>query len=339
MRAYRIEGSFGLENLKPAEVATPAAGPGQILVRLKAASLNYRDWLMVLGMYNPKQALPLIPLSDGAGVVEAVGPGVTRFKPGDRVLPIFAQGWLAGAPLIEKVKNGTLGGPVDGTLAEYICVSEHGAVPTPTHLTDEEAATLACAGCTAWSAVVEQGNVRPGDVVLTQGSGGVSVFALQFAKMLGATVIATSSSDAKLEKLKALGADHTINYRATPAWGKAARELTGGRGVDHVVEVGGAGTLEQSLRAVRFGGAISVIGVLAGTTTEMSLIPLLMQNVRLQGVLVGSRETFEAMNRAIAAHRLKPALDKVFGFDEAVEAFNYLGNGQHFGKVGVKIGL
>lgn len=336
MKVIEIQGSFGLDSLKVAERPDPKPGPYQVAVQVKAASLNYRDLLMVRGLYNPKQKLPLVPCSDGAGVVTAVGPSVTRFKVGDRVAAIFSQAWIAGEPERKKI-SATLGGPLDGMLAEQVLLHEEGLVSVPAHLTDEEAACLPCAGVTAWSALM-QGNLKAGDTLLVQGTGGVSIFALQLGKLLGARVIATSSSDEKLAKAKALGASDGINYKSEPQWGKKARELTGGVGVDHVIEVGGAGTIEQSLRAVRPGGQVSVIGVLAGTAGEVSLLPLLMQNVRMQGVHVGSRETFEAMNKAISLHQLKPVVDKVFPFAESRAAFDYLASGAHFGKIAIRMG-
>lgn len=299
---------------------------------MKAVSLNYRDLLMVRGHYNPRQPLPLVPCSDGVGVVDAVGDGVDRVAVGDRVATVFAQGWLAGAPEASLVRS-TLGGPLDGTLAESMVLSAEGVVKVPAHLSDVQAATLPCAAVTAWSALAGQGSVCAGDTVLVQGTGGVSIFALQLAQLLGARVIVTSSSDAKLERARALGAWQTVNYRATPEWGKAVRALTEGRGVDHVVEVGGAGTLEQSLKAVRVGGSVSVIGVLSGTRSSVDVIPILMGNVRLQGILVGSRADFEAMNRAIDAHRLEPVVDRVFPFAEAQAAFEHLASGSHLGKI------
>jgi NADPH:quinone reductase-like Zn-dependent oxidoreductase len=291
-------------------------------VRVRAASINYRDWLMLAGEYNPRQPLPLVPVSDGMGEVTAVGASVTRVKTGE--------------PTRDKLR-GTLGGPLDGMLAEQVRLSAEGLVPVPAYLTDAEAATLPCAAVTAWSALVEQGGVEPGDVVLVQGTGGVSIFALQFARLLGARVIVTSSSDKKLERARALGAWHGINYKATPDWDKAVRALTNNVGVDHIVEVGGAGTLGRSIRAVRVGGTISVIGVLAGKASELMVTPILMQNLRLQGVLVGSREMFERMNRALEFHQLRPAVDKVFGFEEVREAFAYLAAGRHFGKIAIQV--
>jgi NADPH:quinone reductase-like Zn-dependent oxidoreductase len=267
------------------------------------------------------------------GEVIAVGPGVSRVAAGDRVATLFHQRWMAG-PAAEHKLRSTLGGPYDGTLAELMVLGEDGVVPVPEHLTDVEGATLTCAGLTAWSAVVEEGRVGAGDTILVQGTGGVSIFALQFARLFGARVIITSSKDEKLTKARALGSWREINYVDDPEWGKTVRrELTAGVGVDHVVEVGGAGTLLQSLRAVRVGGMLTIIGVLAGVSSEINVLPILMQGVRLHGILVGSREGFEAMNRAMAAHELRPVVDRVFPFSDTPEAFRYMQSGAHFGKV------
>jgi NADPH:quinone reductase-like Zn-dependent oxidoreductase len=327
VRAVEIRGAFGLDNLALVERPDPRPGPGQALVRLRAASLNYRDLLTAEGKYNPKQKLPLIPCSDGAGEVVEVGEGVTRVQPGDRVCAIFAQRWIAGV----------LGGPLDGTLAELAAFDQEGLVKVPEHLSDEEAATLPCAAVTAWTALVTAGGVTAGDTVLVQGTGGVSLFALQLARLLGAQVIVTSSRDDKLARAREMGAAEGINYKETPEWGVRAKELTGGAGVDHVAEVGGAGTLQQSLRAVRFGGTISLIGNLTGTKTELLLTQVFMQNIRLNGILVGHRESFEAMNRAIALHRLRPVIDRVFPLAEARAAFDHVAAGDHFGKFVIRI--
>jgi NADPH:quinone reductase-like Zn-dependent oxidoreductase len=337
MNVFEIQERFGLENLVLAERPDPDPGTGQVLVRMRAASVNYRDLLMVRGDYNPRQPLPLIPCSDGVGEVVSVGDGVTRMGPGDRVAPLFAQGWISGEPTRERLRS-TLGGPLDGTLAELMVLGEEGVVPVPEHLSDAEAATLPCAGLTAWSALVTQGQVGAGDTVLVQGTGGVSIFALQFARLLGARVIVTSSSDDKLQRARELGAHELINYRQVPEWGRQVREVTGGRGVDLIVEVGGAGTLAQSVRAVRFGGQISLIGVLAGRKSELDVAPILMKHVRVQGILVGHRKGFEAMSRAIALHGLRPVVDRTFPFDQTPEAFDYLASGRHFGKVVIDIG-
>ncbi|MCA9549631.1 MAG: NAD(P)-dependent alcohol dehydrogenase [Myxococcales bacterium] len=339
MRAYEITQAFGLENLKVVERPRPEPGPGQVAVAVSAVSLNYRDLLMVRGHYNPRQPLPLVPCSDGAGTVRAVGPGVSRVKVGDRVASCFFQGWSAGAvPRDKAALRSTLGGPLGGTLAEEVILEEGGVVAAPAGLSDEEVATLPCAALTAYSALLRQGGLQPGDTLLIQGTGGVALFGLAFAKMAGARVIITSSSDEKLERARALGADETINYKSTPEWGKAARALTDGAGVDHVLELGGAGTMQESLRAVRAGGHISLIGVLAGGAAKLDLTPVLMQNVRIQGVLVGSRSDFEAMNRAIVQHDLRPVIDRTFAFDEAPAAFEHMGAAAHFGKICVRVG-
>lgn len=336
MRCYEIQDSFGLDHLKVTDRPEPEPGPNQVILKMRAVSLNYRDLLMVRGHYNPRQPLPLIPCSDGVGEVVAVGDGVVGLAPGDRVATCFSQTWVSGPPTAQKLR-GTLGGPIDGTLTEQMVLDADGVVAVPEHLSDLEAATLPCAALTAWSALVEHGSVSAGDVVLVQGTGGVSIFALQFALMLGARVIVTSSSGDKLERARELGAWRTVNYLEDPDWGKTARRLTDGVGVDHVVEVGGAGTLEQSLRAIRVGGTVSVIGVLSGVASQINIIPILMQHVKLQGILVGSREAFERMNRAVAAHQLRPVVGQSFAFDEVRDAFNCMAEAGHFGKIGISL--
>jgi len=336
MRAWQIEGGFGIDNLKLVERPEPEPGPGEVLLRMRAASLNYRDLMMVRGHYDPRQPLPLVPCSDGVGEVVAVGDGVERVAVGARVATCFTQTWIGGPPSRERLRA-TLGGPLDGTLAEKMVLSAEGVVEVPEHLTDAEAATLPCAALTAWSALVEQGGIRAGDTVLVQGTGGVSMFALQLARLHGARVVVTSSSDAKLERARALGAWQTVNYREDPSWGKTVRKLTGGVGVDLVVEVGGAGTLEQSLKAVAIGGTVVVIGVLSGVASELNILPLLMQQVRMQGILVGSRDGFEAMNRAIAAAGMRPVLDRTVPFGEVPEAFRVMQRAEHFGKIAIGI--
>jgi len=332
MRALELQGGFGLDRLTLTQQPDLVAGPGEVVLAMRAASLNYRDLLMIEGNYNPRQPLPLVPLSDGVGEVVAVGAGVTRVRVGERVAPIFAQAWLAGQPTRAHLRT-TLGGPLPGVLAEQLRVAAESVVRVPDHLSDVEAATLPCAALTAWSALITQGHLQPGDSVLVQGTGGVSLFALQFAVLAGARVLVTSSDDDKLAKARTLGAAETVNYRTTKDWGRRAREWTGGEGVDHVVEVGGAGTLAQSLVAVRPGGHIALIGILGGSSTDVSLLPILMQNVRVQGVIVGHREGFEAMNRAVASAGLRPVVDKVLPWTEAREALEYLRSGKHFGKV------
>jgi NADPH:quinone reductase-like Zn-dependent oxidoreductase len=331
MKVFEIQQSFGIDNLKIAERPTPAASAGEVLIKVAATALNFRDLLTVQGLYNPKQPLPLVPLSDGVGEVVAVGAGVTRVKVGDRVAGIFSQAWLGGRPTRSQMV--TLGGPLDGMLAEYVVLSEQGVVKVPAHLTDQQAATLPCAAVTAWSALITHGGLKAGDTVLVQGTGGVSIFALQFAKLSGARVIVTSSSDEKLARARQLGADETINYRTTPDWDKRVRELTNGQGVEHIVEVGGAGTLANSIKSIGFAGTISLIGILSGTTSNVNLIPVLMQNVRIQGIIVGSRQIFEDMNQAIALHQLQPVIDRTFAFEDAPAAFQHMASGAHFGKI------
>jgi NADPH:quinone reductase-like Zn-dependent oxidoreductase len=335
MKVVELQHTFGIDALAVVERSEPKVGVGQVLVKMKAFSLNYRDLLMIKGLYNPKLKLPFVPLSDGVGEVVALGGGVTRVKVGERVAGTFMQKWTCGK-LHEANAKTALGGAIDGVLAEYVLFKGEGVTPVPEHLSDEEAATLPCAGVTAWNALVSQGKVKAGDTVLVQGTGGVSLFALQFARMHGARVIIISSSDGKLARACALGADEGINYKTTPDWEEKVRELTD-HGVDHVVEVGGAGTMPKSLRAVRMSGHISVIGVLTGAAATFNPLPVLMKQVRLQGIFVGNRETFEAMNRAIALHRLRPVVDRVFPFADIRAALQHLASGAHFGKVCLKI--
>ncbi len=336
MKAFQLQNSFGLENLKLVELPEPSPKAGEILVKMKAVSLNYRDFLMVSGKYNPKQKLPLIPLSDGAGEVVAIGEGVTTWKVGDRVMGAFSQGWLYGAPSRNTLKT-TLGGPLDGTLCEYRIFPEYGVVATPEHLNDLEASTLPCAGLTAYSAIFPFGNIGPADTIVVLGTGGVSIFALQFAKILGARVIVTSSQNDKLERAKQLGADETINYNEKQNWEKEVLKLTNMKGADLVIEVGGAGTLSKSIACTRPWGIISLIGVLAGGESNLSLFPVLMQGIRIQGVIVGNRQDFENMNRVLSAHKMKPVVSQTFPFEKAVEAIQYLKDGKHFGKVCISI--
>jgi NADPH:quinone reductase-like Zn-dependent oxidoreductase len=336
MKVYEIRDHFGLDALTLVDRPQPQPGPHEVLLKVRAVSLNYRDLMVVKGLYNPRMPLPRIPVSDAVGEVAAVGPGVTRVKTGQRVAGIFMQQWLCGE-LTDAAARSALGGAIDGLLAEYAVLHEDGVVTVPDHLGDEEAATLPCAAVTAWHALVVSGQVKPGDTVLTQGTGGVSLFALQFARLAGARVVITSSRDDKLQRARDLGAADGINYKTTPDWGDPARKLTGGRGVDHVVELGGAGTLAQSLRAVRTGGHVALIGVLTGNTGQVNPVPVLMKGVRLQGIFVGSREMFEDMNRAIALSGLRPVVDRVFPFDEAPAAFRHMESGAHFGKIAIRV--
>ncbi|MBX3723062.1 MAG: NAD(P)-dependent alcohol dehydrogenase [Turneriella sp.] len=337
MRAQVLENTFGIENIQLREREIPPVLDHEIQIAVKAASLNFRDYLMVTGKYNPKLKLPMVPLSDGAGEVVAVGKAVTRFKVGDRVMPGFSQNWIGKRPLSDDMRKNTLGGPLDGTAREIMHVPEWAAVEIPAHLSYAEAATMPCAALTAWSALVTLNHVQPGEYVVVLGTGGVSIFALQFAKMMGCKVIVTSGSDDKLKQAEALGADYLINYKEKTEWAKEVRKITGMVGADHIIEVGGAGTLEQSIRAIRMDGVISLIGILAGSSKELNLLPILMQNVRMQGVLVGGREGFEAMCAAVAAHKLKPAIDQTFAFADLQKAIRYLADGKHFGKVVVNV--
>jgi NADPH:quinone reductase-like Zn-dependent oxidoreductase len=334
VKSFEVQ-EFGIDNLALVDRETPRPGRGEVLVKLTAASLNYRDFMVVQGDYNPKLKRPMVPLSDGTGVVEEVGPGVTRFKKGDRVAACFMQKWIDGPVNREKALS-ALGGAIDGVLREFAVFSEQGLVSVPGLLRDEEAAALPCAAVTAWHALFEDTPRAPGDTVLIQGTGGVSTFALQFANAAGLRTILISSSDEKIARAKEIGADEAINYKTNPKWEEKVRELTNGEGVDQVVEVGGSGTMPRSLRAVRMGGVISVIGALSGGDPTVSPVPILMNTVRVQGVYVGSRAMFERMNRAIELHSIKPVVDKVFNWTEIREALHYMESQQHFGKICIR---
>ncbi|VTU00181.1 nadph:quinone oxidoreductase : Alcohol dehydrogenase zinc-binding domain protein OS=Pedosphaera parvula (strain Ellin514) GN=Cflav_PD5359 PE=4 SV=1: ADH_N: ADH_zinc_N [Gemmataceae bacterium] len=334
MKVLVVPSGFGLDNLAFQDRPDPAPGPGQVLVRVRAASLNYRDLMIARGVYNPRMKTPRVLGSDGAGEVVAVGPGVTRFAVGDRVIGCFMQGWVTG-PISDAAARTTLGCDLDGTLAELVAFSEDGLVSVPGSLTFEEAATLPCAAVTAWHALTGAG-CGPGKTVLLQGTGGVSIFALQFARAMGARVLITSGSDEKLKRAIEMGASAGTNYRTNPAWDKWAREQTDGVGADIVIEVGGAGTLETSVKAVRLGGHVALIGVLSGAGT-FNPLPVLMKAVRVQGVFVGSRAMFEDMNRLIAGEGVRPVIDRVFPFADAPTALRHLESGSHFGKVVVAV--
>jgi NADPH:quinone reductase-like Zn-dependent oxidoreductase len=334
MRLYRLPKAERIDDLTLAEAATPEPRRGQVLLRMHAWSLNYRDLMVATGRYGASgTAANLVPLSDGAGEVVAVGPDVRRAKPGDRVCPTFMQGWLGG-DVIAEARQRALGGGIDGVLAEYVLVDQEDLVHIPPHLSYEEAATLPCAAVTAWNALYGGTRLQPGETVLVLGTGGVSIFALQFAHLAGARVIATSSSADKLARARALGADEGIDYRAQPEWQDGVRTLTGGRGADHVVEVGGAGTLARSVAAARIGGQVALIGVLTGGQIDPA--PIMRRNITLRGIFVGSREMFEAMNRAITQHRLHPVIDKVFAFAQARDAYRHLQGASHVGKVVIR---
>jgi NADPH:quinone reductase-like Zn-dependent oxidoreductase len=332
MKVYELQPRAGLDSLTRAQRPEPRPGPGEVLLKMCAWSLNYRDLLVARGAYGAPPQAGLLPLSDGAGEVVEVGPGVTRVAPGDRVAGCFMQGWLAGDVTAEAART-ALGGAIDGMLAEYKVLSAEGVVTLPASLSYEQGATLPCAAVTAWNALVREARVKAGDVVVLQGTGGVSLFALQFAKLHGARCIITSSSDAKLALAQQMGADELINYRQQPDWDKAVVELTGGRGADVVVEVGGAGTLEKSLAAVRYGGIVTLIGVLTGTAGPIPTAAILRRHSRVQGIYVGSRDMFEEMNRAIALHRLQPHIDRTFDFEAARDAYEHLAAAGHAGKV------
>ena len=336
MRAWELTEPAGPRALALVERPDPTPGPTDVVVRIEAISLNYRDLLMVRGRYSRTVRAGMVPCSDAAGVVTATGAGVRHVKVGDRVTSTFAPEWNAGRFSMPAARSALGTGATPGVLADTVVLPDHGVLPPPSHLTQAEAATLPCAALTAWHALMEETPIGPGDVVLTLGSGGVSVFAVQFAVRAGARVIATSGDAAKAERLQALGVDRVVNYREVAAWGEAVRELTGGEGVDHVVEVGGAGTLEQSLKAVRLGGTVSLIGTLAGAA-PVNLTPVFMRNIRLQGVLVGSREMFQRMNDDLSDPPMRPVVDRVFPFSDAPSAFEHLEAAKHFGKVVIEL--
>ena len=329
-KAIFVKPGGGYQNVVVGHSEAPAPGAGEITVRLHANSLNYHDFAVVSGMWGPSEER--IPMADGAGEVIAVGTDVSEFKVGDSVVSTFFPQWIDGTPLVEGFVT-VPGDGIDGYAREQVTASAASFTHAPARWSHAEAATLTTAGLTAWRALMADDSLKPGDTVLVQGTGGVSIFALQFAKMAGATVIATSSSDEKLERLKAMGADHVINYRKDSQWGATALALTGGRGVDHIIEVGGPATLEQSMIAIRVGGHISIIGILSGVTGAMDFVPMLIKQVRLQGVLVGSHSQQQAMIRAIDANGMRPVIDRHFPLTDIVEAFKYQETNQHFGKI------
>lgn len=335
MKAWRIP-AFGIDKLSLDEVPAPRPAAGQVVIDVHAVSLNYRDLMMVKGLYNPRLQPHRIPCSDGAGTIAAIGEGVTRFAIGDRVAGTFFQQWHDGEPAADKFK-GALGGDIDGMLAQQVLLREEGVVRIPDYLSFAEAATLPCAALTAWNAVVHAGRVKAGDVVLVQGTGGVSCFALQFAHALGARVLGTSSSAEKLERAAGLGLAAGVNYRDQPEWAKWALSQTGSRGVDLVVEVGGAGTFQQSMAVARVGGVIAQIGVLSGREQNLPVTPILHKMLNIRGIYVGSREHFEEMNRALDQTRIHPVVDRDFSFGEAREAFTTLEAASHFGKIVISV--
>lgn len=341
MRRYEIREPKGIASISLTEVDTPKPGPGQVLLDMKAWSLNYRDLSMPRGGYPGNDKVlrepPLVPVSDGAGEVLAVGPGVTAFAPGDRVITAFFQDWIDGE-ITPRARASALGGAIDGVLAERAVLNASGLVAAPPSLSFEQSATLPCAALTAWAALTE-GGVRAGQNVLLLGTGGVSIFALQLAQLMGLRAIITSSSNEKLERARQLGASHTINYREHPDWDERALKLTAGVGVDHVVEVGGAGTLARSFNACRLGGTVSLIGVLTGMPEQNpSPLDVMWKRLVMRGIYVGSRRQLEELCRAVEVGRIVPVVDKTFGFDEVQEAYRYLKSGQHFGKVVISRG-
>src|ERR1700722_14856383 len=337
MRAYQLpKGGAGIEALAPVERPDPKPGHRQVLVKVRACSLNFRDLGIVRGSYRVPVRDNVIPLSEGAGEVSEVGPGVSRFKAGDRVAGNFFQRWQGGEPAAD-VHVSALGGGIDGMLADYAVLEEDGVVKIPSHLSLEEGATLPCAGVTAWHAMVEHAKLKAGDTILLQGTGGVSIFGLQFAHAMGVRAIITSSSDEKLKHAQKLGAAFGINYKTTPDWEKAAMEFTGGAGVDHVIEVGGAATLARSFGAIRVGGKISMIGGLSGGATELNPGLIFSRRANVQGISVGSAQMFLAMARAIEVNAIKPVIDKVFAFADAREAYRHMASGAHFGKIVIRL--
>ncbi|MGC9940320.1 MAG: NAD(P)-dependent alcohol dehydrogenase [Verrucomicrobiota bacterium] len=331
MKAFQLHGQAGPDSLQIVDLPDPKPGPGQVLVHVRANALNYRDLMISDGRYG-KINVPLVPLSDGAGEIAAVGAGVSRWKTGDRVAGAFFQNWSSGT-FFREIMVSALGGALSGMLAEFVVLSEDGVVAVPPHLSLAEAATLPCAGVTAWHALVERGRLAAGQTVLLLGTGGVSIFGLQIAKMHGARTIITSSSDEKLARAKALGADHTINYRTIPEWETQVFRLTNKAGVDHVLEVGGTATFPKSLRSLGANGQVHVVGGVSGFTCDVPLREMLGKLATVNGVFVGSRAMFEALNRALDLNQVKPVIDRVFPFADAAAAYRHLQGGSHFGKV------
>jgi len=334
MRAIEAR-STSFSDLALTELPLPSLKPGEVLIRVKAASINYRDIVLVKGLYKPDLQFPFVPLSDASGEVAAVGEGVTRFKVGDAVLPTFIQGWPSGLPIPERRANWTLGWPRAGVLQDYIAVPADDAVRRPANLSHAEAATLPIAGLTAWSALT-LGGIKAGDWVLAEGTGGVAIFTLQFAKAMGARVVALTSSEAKIERVRALGADHAIHYRRVPDWADAVREVTGGHGIDIAVETAGS-TLPQALKSMAFGGFVGVVGFLGGFEVQLPIVAMIEQMLRIEGIAVGSLQQFEAMNAAIEACGITPVIDRVLSLERTTEAFSLMEAGGHFGKIVIEL--
>lgn len=332
MKCVEIVATTGIDGLRLAERPTPKVGPHQVLVRMRAASLNYRDAMILSGGYVRGVSLPRIPLSDGAGEIVEVGSAVDRIKVGDRVCGTFFQHWITG-PVFPEIQNAALGGTAEGVLTEYALLDGEGVVRFPDHLSFAEAATLPCAALTAWHGLFEAGWLKAGETVLLLGTGGVSVFGLQFAHMAGARAIITSSSDEKLERAKQLGATETINYQKTPKWAELVREITGGRGADSVLEVSGGETTRSTLEAMRHGGHIAIIGARSGPGGELDRRAVLQKGLRVSGINVGSRAMFEAMNRAISVAGMRPSIHRTYDLSESVAAYRDFLTGKHFGKI------
>ncbi len=335
MKVWNIP-AFGIDKLAQVEVPVPEPGPGQVVVEVHACSLNYRDLMTVQGKYNPRLKLPRVPLSDGAGLVHSTGEGVTEFKAGDRVAAIFMQNWLDGAPSARKYR-GALGGDIDGMAGQYVVLDARGVIRVPDYLSFAQAATLPCAAVTAWSALHKSGLLPSGSTVLIQGTGGVSIFALQLAKAMGMRVLGTSSSDEKLERARALGLDAGVNYKNIPDWSKWVLEQTDGEGVDLVIEVGGAGTFNKSLQAAKIGGSIAQIGILAQGDQAAEVTLILHKQLRVQGIYVGSHADFQALNRSLEVSRLQPVVDQKFSLDRFPEAMQTMESASHFGKLVVRM--
>jgi len=332
MHAYQVDSADGISAIKRIEIDTPTAGDNEVLVKMKACSLNYRDLLITMGGYVRNDVRPIIPLSDGAGEVVQVGKNVTQFKAGDRVMGNFFQHWNKGS-IGDKGLNSALGGGINGVLSEYFVLQEEGTVKIPDHLSYSEAATLPCAATTAWHALTEVGDIQPGDTILLLGTGGVSIFGLQLAKAKGANVIITSSSDEKLQRATALGADHTINYKSVPEWQEKVLAITDGKGVSNVLEVGGAGTFEKSVACAKVNGTVSVIGILTGFDNPTISLMTIFNLLRIQGIYVGSTAMLQDLCDFITAHKIYPVIDQEFKFEDSINAYNHMASAKHFGKI------
>jgi NADPH:quinone reductase-like Zn-dependent oxidoreductase len=330
MKVLQVGEGAGLDRLSIVEQPDPVPAHGEVVVRMRAVSLNYRD---LVGVLRGSAGRPFTPFSDGCGVIEAVGPGVSRVAVGDRVATLFFEHWIGGQPAPAKAASALGGGRPRGAGAERVVLHQDGVSKVPDYLSDHQVATLPCAALTAWRALFADARLEPGDAVVLQGTGGVSIFGLQLAHAAGLRTIITSSSDEKLERARSLGADDTVNYRTTPEWSKPVREITGGRGADFIMEVGGAGTLGESLKSVRMGGHVAIIGVLTGAAPPLQIGAMIATSARLQGVSVGSRDMFEAMSRALELHRIQPMVDLVFAWTDARSAFAAMQAGEHFGKI------